>query len=187
LDADGEFKERLAALFAPFGELSKAQLEALERHYHLLLTWNEKLNLTRITAVEDATKLHYGESLFLGTVLPRGRLSIADVGSGAGFPGFPIAILRPECTVDLIEPHQRKAVFLREASRGIGNIRVLADRAETVTNRYDWLVSRAVRTEDVLSQKLACHVAILGVQGELEIPFVPGHRIKLFHVEHDKI
>lgn len=171
------------ALFSRFGHLSDAQLTALYRHYELLIAWNEKLNLTRVTGVADAVKLHYGESLFLGTVLPAGRQVIADVGSGAGFPGFPIAILRPECAVDLIEPHKRKAVFLREASRGIGNIRVVAQRAETLGNQYDWLVSRAVRAEVVLRLRLAPSVAILGTAGEMAVPFAPSHRVQMFHVE----
>jgi len=74
-----------------------------------------------------------------------------DIGSGAGFPGFPVAVLRPECSVTLIESHQRKAVFLREASRNLLNVRVLARRAEDVNERFDWAISRAVSYEDLAS------------------------------------
>ena len=97
---------------------------ALQRHHELLERWNQRLNLTRIDSVER----NYGESLFLGKHLPEGPLRICDIGSGAGFPGFPVAVLRPDCEVTLIESHQRKAVFLKEAARGIANIRVLAKR-----------------------------------------------------------
>src|ERR1035441_7985957 len=94
----------------------------------MLLRWNQKLNLTSIRNREEAIQRHYGESLFLGMRLPPGAWKIADIGSGAGFPGFPVAVLRPDCQVTLIESHQRKAVFLRESSRKQPNIRVLARR-----------------------------------------------------------
>jgi len=101
--------------------------------------------------------------LFLGRHLPAGRLRICDIGSGAGFPGFPVAILRKDCEVTLIEAHQRKAVFLKEASRGIPNIRVVAKRAEDVGDKYDWAVSRAVSDVDLSAvlQRLSGQVALL--------------------------
>ena len=131
----------------------------LEAHFRLLEKWNRKLNLTRITEVER----NYGESLFLGRHLPSGRLRICDIGSGAGFPGFPVAILRPDCEVTLIEAHQRKAVFLKEASRGVANIRVFAQRAEDVDETFDWAVSRAVSEVDLSAAlpRLASKVALL--------------------------
>ena len=101
-----------------------------------------------------------------GDGLPAGPLRIANIGSGGGFPGIPFAIYRPECTVDLIESHQRKAVFLREAIREQTNVRVLARRAEEVTDSYDWTISRAVRTDEVLKLNLALHTAVLGAEGE---------------------
>src|SRR5579864_4407685 len=185
------FRELLAKLFEPFGRLSEDQLDALERHYDLLMLWNRKLNLTRITDLDEVIRLHYGESLFLGSVLPAGPLRIADVGSGAGFPGFPIAVLRPECEVDLIESHKRKAVFLPEASRGVGNVRVIDDRAERVERRYDWVVSRAVRHDALVDLGLAPNLAVLSSDGGgdccIPVPFNPGHLIQMFHVKHDKI
>ena len=130
-------------------ELSAEQVTALEAHYDLLLRWNKKLNLTTITSMEETVERHYCESLFLGAHLPVGNLRIVDVGSGAGFPGFPVAILRPECSVALVESHQRKAVFLREASRGVTNIRVIAKRAEDVAEEFDHVISRAVSYKDL--------------------------------------
>jgi 16S rRNA (guanine527-N7)-methyltransferase len=152
-------RERLAGVV----ELSPGQVEALEAHYQLLLRWNRVLNLTSIKRMEEAVERHYCESLFLGTHLPQGRLRIADIGSGAGFPGFPVAVLRPDCSVTLIESHQRKAVFLREASRSQTNVRVLAQRAEDVDEQFDWAISRAVSYEDLASflKKLAPSVDLL--------------------------
>jgi len=150
--------------------MTAAHKAALEAHYDLMLRWNAKLNLTRITDREEAWKRHYEESVFLAEKLPPGPLRIADVGSGAGFPGIPIAIVRPECTVTLIESHQRKAVFLREATRDLPNVRVLAMRAEEVKEKFDWIVSRAVSPEDVLKLDLAPNIALLTGHFEISVP-----------------
>lgn len=149
-------------MFADFS-LTAGQKAALEAHLDLLMRWNQKLNLTAIRSREEAIERHYCESLFLGSRLPAGALRIADVGSGAGFPGFPVAVLRPECSVTLIESHQRKAVFLREASRGVPNVRVLAKRAEDVEETFDWVISRAVSYADLGSflKKLAPNADLL--------------------------
>jgi 16S rRNA (guanine(527)-N(7))-methyltransferase RsmG len=144
------FAEALVREFAPYGQLQPDQTAQLEAHYRLLLRWNAKLNLTRIESFEGALRLHYCESLFVGAMLPLGSLSVADIGSGAGFPGFPIAVLRPECSVTLMESHRRKAVFLREATRQLPNVTVFASRAEDYPGEVDWIVSRAVSQDDVL-------------------------------------
>jgi 16S rRNA (guanine527-N7)-methyltransferase len=161
-----DFKSLLALEFSPYGALTPQQLALLEEHYRILLRWNQKMNLTRIISLQDAVRYHYCESLFLAKRLPQNRLRIIDIGSGAGFPGIPLAIYRPECSVDLAESHQRKAVFLREAARKLTNVRVLPQRAESVTHSYDWTVSRAVRPDDVLKLNLAPHVAVLGIEGQ---------------------
>ncbi len=177
-----EFEDLLAREFAPFGALSFEQLRLLKRHYELLLRWNRSLNLTRLTDLEAAVKLHYCESLYLAAFLPKDPLRIADVGSGGGFPGVPIAIFRPECSIDLIEAHQRKAVFLGEAIRELelSNVRVIPKRAEQVSGTYDWMVSRAVAPEEVRQLHLAPQLAILGSEGE-KLPW--GDSRSLFHVK----
>ena len=129
--------------------LTDAQLSLLESHYDLMMRWNQRLNLTAIRDPQEAAERHYCESLFLARHLPPGALRIADVGSGPGFPGFPVAVFRADCTVTLIESHQRKAVFLREASRGLPNVRVVAKRAEDVTDQFDRVISRAVSYDDL--------------------------------------
>jgi 16S rRNA (guanine527-N7)-methyltransferase len=172
-----DFKSLLALEFSPYGALSSQQLTLLEEHYHLLLRWNQKINLTRITTLQDAVRYHYCESLYLASRLPARPLRIVDIGSGAGFPGIPVAIYRSESSVDLVESHQRKAVFLREAARELTKVRVLAQRAEAVTESYDWTISRAVRPKDVLKLNLSRHVAVLGAEGE-DLPW--GEKRALF-------
>jgi 16S rRNA (guanine527-N7)-methyltransferase len=176
-----DFKSLLELEFSPYSSLTIKQLDYLEQHYQLLLRWNPKLNLTRITSLLDAVRYHYCESLYLARSLPSGPLRIVDIGSGAGFPGIPVAIYRPDCEVHLVESHQRKAVFLGEATRNLPNIRVLPVRAEEVTGTYDWMISRAVRPRDVLKLELAQNVFILGTDGD-KLPW--GESRALFHVEH---
>jgi 16S rRNA (guanine527-N7)-methyltransferase len=179
-----DFKSLLATEFAKYQVLSDVQLETLTAHYELLCKWNKKLNLSRIRDVREAVELHYCESLYLGRLLPAGSLRIVDVGSGGGFPGVPVAVLRPECEVDLVESDQRKAAFLREACHGLKNLRVIADRAGNCTKRYDWIISRAVRPEVVRALPLAANSALLTTSaGPVKIPWGEKRFIQMFHVE----
>ena len=157
------FADALTGKLAGIIELDTSQIEALEAHYELLCRWNRAVNLTTVTDLDAAVERHYCESLFLAAQLPPGALRVADIGSGAGFPGFPVAVLRPDCSVTLIESHQRKAVFLREATRNLSNVRVLAMRAEEVGEQFDWAVSRAVSYEGLapILKKLAANVDLL--------------------------
>lgn len=183
------FRELLTKEFSPYGALTADQLNQLENHYTLLQRWNARLNLTRIDSLEAAVRLHYCESLFAGRQLPPGPLSIVDVGSGAGFPGIPIAILRPECRVALVEAHQRKAVFLREAGRDLQNISIVTDRAENLRGSYDWVISRAVSSDRILKLNLANNLALLvgrdvgpGFTRREAVPWGTGRFLE-FHVE----
>ena len=153
------FRRLLIDRFGDVCRLSDLQLAQLEAHYSLLCRWSRKINLTSVASLEELVTLHYCESLFAGTLLPPEPVSVADVGSGAGFPGIPMAILRPDCRFALIESHQRKSVFLKEATRELSNVRVLAVRAETVTERFDWMVSRAVKSSTI--PRLGRTVALL--------------------------
>ena len=157
------FLELLRERLAGICDLSAAQAEQLKGHYELLTRWNQKLNLTSVRNEAEMVERHYCESIFLALHLPRQAITIADIGSGAGFPGFPVAVLRPDCTVTLIESHQRKAVFLREASRALPNVRVSAKRAEDVADHFDWAVSRAVRFTEIgqALRKLAAQASLL--------------------------
>ncbi len=186
------FKQLLATEFAPFGAIPDAQLQQLEQHYSALCHWNERLNLTRIRGLDESVRFHYCESLFLARFLPPGAHRIVDIGSGGGFPGIPVAIFRPECEVTLVESHQRKAVFLREVSRGLGNVRVAGKRAEDLGDSFDWSISRAVDPSEVLSLSLSRHVALLIGQadaagldntGGISVLLPWGRQRVLFHVE----
>jgi 16S rRNA (guanine527-N7)-methyltransferase len=168
------FADLLRSRLASLRKLSDEQVEQLRRHYDLLVRWNRVLNLTAIRTMEEAVERHYCESIFAAKFLPEGRLSIADLGSGAGFPGVPIAIVRPDCLVTLIESHQRKAVFLREAGRDLPNVRIIGKRAGDVSERFDWVVSRAVKYSDIVEdlKKLGKRVELLS--GAVDASELPG-------------
>jgi 16S rRNA G527 N7-methylase RsmG len=158
------FAELLRKRISSLVELSATQINQLEEHYNLLIKWNKVLNLTGLYKVEEIVERHYCESIFLAVHLPFGTLSIGDVGSGAGFPGVPVAIVRSECLVSLIESHQRKSVFLREATRGLRNVQVLPKRVEDLAGTFDWAVCRAVRFSDIERpvSAITARIAILG-------------------------
>ena len=187
------FRELLSREFP----LSRVQLDHLERHYGLVRQWNRKINLTRIVSLEDVVRLHYCESLSLAQALPEGDLRIADIGSGAGFPGVPVAVLRPGYDVTLVESHKRKAVFLNEVAREVANLKVVPERAETLRTKYDWIVARAVRPEEVLSLINSNNFALLISEPELatlprptsvaKTPWGDNRLVAMFHVEHDRI
>jgi 16S rRNA (guanine527-N7)-methyltransferase len=157
----------------PYVALNEGQLGSLYEHYQLLLRWNSKINLTSIRKPADIVVRHYCESLFFAANIPDapGSTSFADIGSGAGFPGVPMAILRPDWRITLVESHQRKAVFLRESSRGLTNVVVAAKRAEELDLKFDWLVSRAVTPNDVLNlaPKMGERVGLLVGAGDFEV------------------
>lgn len=187
------FRELLLREFEPYGSLSPKQLDQLESHYELLRSWNRRMNLTRIVSVEDAVRLHYCESLFLAGALPSGKWNVVDVGSGAGFPGIPLAVARPDCSVTLVESHQRKSVFLKEVARDIENLRIRAVRAEDVSDPFDWMVSRAVSPREVMALNLAARSAVLLGEGDSKglgpswevrrVPWGRARSLAMFHVE----
>lgn len=181
------FREHLLRLVKGFCQLSSLQVDQLEQHCELMLRWNKTINLTRIEG-DEAVERHYAESLFLGTCLPVGPLRIVDIGSGAGFPGVPVAILRPELSVSLIESHQRKAVFLKEATRGLPNIAVIAKRAEDVKDRFDWVISRAVSWKDLQGLTLAPQLALLGTEASgVSIPLPWNENRKVILVSRETL
>jgi len=168
------FADLLRSKLVGICELSEPQIERLKLHYELLTRWNRVLSLTSVRTLEEAVERHYCESVFAACHLPEGPASVADVGSGAGFPGIPIAIMRPECSIMVIESHRRKAAFLKEASRDLANLRVAAKRAEDVVEPFDWVVSRAVRYSDIAAtlKKLGRSAELL--TGEVQAADLPG-------------
>src|ERR1700677_4733672 len=111
----------------------------------LLLRWNARMNLTAIRDEDGVLSRHFVESIACAHALPAGIATLLDFGSGAGFPGIPIALCRPEIAVTLAESQGKKAAFLRETVRTLNlSIQIHAGRAESLTTRFDCVVLRAV-------------------------------------------
>src|ERR1700722_3313945 len=105
-------------------------LEAILTYISILLRWNGKISLTTVTNSIEILRFHFGESLFAAKAVPVENGRLADVGSGAGFPGLPLAMLLPDLDVVLIESNLKKATFLSEVVRTLrlGNAKVWRGR-----------------------------------------------------------
>src|SRR5882757_3963226 len=128
-------ESEIAALLAPYLAVPPSLLPQLAAYLDLLVRWNARTNLTAIRQPEEMVRRHFGESLFAAANLgdpSNFPNTLLDLGSGAGFPGIPIALAHPEITVTLAESQNKKAAFLREAVRTLGlkNVEVWAGRAE---------------------------------------------------------
>jgi 16S rRNA (guanine527-N7)-methyltransferase len=127
-----------------------------EDYLSLLLRWNARVNLTAIRDEDGILTRHFVESIFCARTLPAGIATLLDFGSGAGFPGIPIALCRPEIAVTLAESQGKKAAFLCEAVRVLGiSATVHPARAETLCTVFDCVVLRAVDKMGVAVQAAA--------------------------------
>jgi len=129
-------EQEIASLLSPYLDpVPSSLLPQLSLYLDLLVRWNARTNLTAIRSPQEVVQRHFGESLFaarsLGDPEPD---TLLDLGSGAGFPGLPIALLHPEIKVTLAESQNKKATFLREVVRTLNlpNVEVWAGRAESL-------------------------------------------------------
>jgi 16S rRNA (guanine527-N7)-methyltransferase len=138
------------AALEPYGvTLGAPQVEAVRRHIHKLLLWNQRLNLTSITDPEEILRRHFGESMFAARFLPNSQGRLADLGSGAGFPGLALKIVRPELRIKLIESNAKKAAFLSEVKRDLQleEVEIIRSRFEDLrfsTPFADYIAVRAL-------------------------------------------
>jgi len=153
-------EHRIADLLGPFldpDSLSPAQLRQVSIYLELLLRWNARIGLTAVRDPEEIITRHFGESFFAARHLfsPDAPAATAiDIGSGAGFPGFPLKIFSPSLDLTLVESNNKKVAFLREVVRALDlptGVRVLASRAEDVESTTTLVTIRAVeRFENAL-------------------------------------
>ncbi|HEX3153413.1 MAG TPA: 16S rRNA (guanine(527)-N(7))-methyltransferase RsmG [Candidatus Angelobacter sp.] len=169
----------IAQLLKPFIELDESRLRAISIYIDLLLKWNARINLTAIRNPNEIVQRHFGESLFAAKHLLKQNLpkTAIDLGSGAGFPGVPLAMLAPEVQVTLIEAQQRKATFLRELVRvlNLKNVQVFDQRAENYPEAADLVMLRAVeKFEEALETavrlaKPGGSIALMIGSGQIEL------------------
>jgi len=173
-------ESRIADLLTPYLPDPPATLiPQLSAYLDLLLKWNARTNLTAIRDPEEIVGRHFGESLFAARHLDPGTASLLDFGSGAGFPGLPIALLRPDIQVTLAESQNKKATFLREAVRTLNlpNVEVWAARVETLpADRQFRIVT--LRAVDNMEAALSAAKVRIASGGQLAllttVPHVPN-------------
>lgn len=168
--------------------LDERQLDRLLAYLELLTRWNQTYNLTAVREPEAMLGRHLFDSLAVAPLLVGTR--IADLGSGAGLPGIPLAIARPELAVTLVEANGKKARFLRECVRRLplDNVTVIEARAEgaDVLAPVDTVVARALASLPELT-RLAAHwlepggtlLALKGPDHEAELHgLAPGFAVE---------
>ena len=147
-------EQLISEVLGRFGvTLAPSQVQAVRLYIHILLRWNQKVSLTSIKYPEEILSRHFGESMFAveKAGITGGRL--ADVGSGAGFPGLAIKILCPAVEITLIEPVAKKVAFLKEVVRtlsldGVDFVQKRFEQLDRGQGSFDWVCSRALGSHE---------------------------------------
>lgn len=155
------------------GVLSPAQLNSILMYIDILSRWNSRINLTAIRDPEEIVTRHFGESLFAARHLfpekDEDSDSVADLGSGAGFPGIPMKLWAPGINLTLIESSQKKSVFLREVCRALelSHVEVRNVRAENLAPGLFKIV--ALRAVERFSEILPSAARLSAAGGRLAL------------------
>lgn len=151
-------------------EVSDSVLDKFCLYEKLLIEWNQKFNLTAITKEDEILEKHFIDSIYAFKFVDlTKKATLLDIGSGAGFPGIPLALLCPNLTISLVESNAKKVSFLNEvrSTLGLNNVFIFHSRIEdlaTLRGKYDFVSARAVTQLNVL---LELGVPFLKVNGHL--------------------
>lgn len=159
--------KRLNEILVSMGEtgLPEELAQRFGAYAALLMRWNARMNLTAVRDEEGILRRHFAESILCARTLPGGISTLLDFGSGAGFPGIPIALCRPETAVVLGESQGKKTAFLQEAVRVLGlTAKVYSGRVETLSERFDCVALRAV---DRMGEAVRVAAGMVGAGGLL--------------------
>lgn len=139
--------------------LTEEQLNQLESYYKLLIEWNEKINLTRITEKKDVYLKHFYDSITLIKAIDlKKELTVCDLGTGAGFPGIVLKIVFPNLNITLVDALNKRIEFLKLVIRELNlkNIIAIHERGEEFIkknrNKFDLITCRAVAKLNVISE-----------------------------------
>ena len=167
---DKEFENMINSLAEELDiSLTDKQAEQFYKYMILLLEWNEKINLTTITKQDDIILKHFIDSLTILKYIKE-KQKIIDVGTGAGFPGIPIAIMMPNVQITLLDSLNKRILFLQDVIQKLDlkNVRTIHGRAEEFARNmkeresFDIAISRAVANLSTLSEYLIPFVKMEG-------------------------
>ncbi len=151
-----EFIEELRKLNI---EITQLQLAQLDKYYELLIEWNKKINLTRITEKEEVYLKHFYDSITLIKAIDLTKnLEVCDIGTGAGFPGIVLKIIFPNLKLTLVDALNKRIEFLKIVIKELNlkQIEVIHQRAEEYSkenkNKYDLVTARAVSKLNIISE-----------------------------------
>ena len=150
-------------------KLSEEQVSNFYDYMNLLLEWNGKMNLTSIVEPKEIILKHFIDSLIVFKYIKK-DCKVADIGTGAGFPGLPIAIANKECNITLIDSLNKRIGFLNEVIKvlNLNNVNTIHSRAEDIgkdklhREGYDFVISRAVAPLNVLLEYMLPLVRVGG-------------------------
>ena len=141
-------------------EIDDNKISQLDKYYEMLIEKNKVMNLTAITEFDEVLVKHFVDSLSICTIIPDDVKYVCDLGTGAGFPGIPMAIAYPDLQFSLIDSLNKRIKFLQEVvdALGLTNVTLVHGRAEEAgrnklyREQYDLVVSRAVANISTLSE-----------------------------------
>ncbi len=148
---------------------TEEQLEKLSVYYDMLIDWNSRVNLTAITEKEDVAQKHFADSLLPISFIPQGARLI-DVGTGAGFPGLVLKLMRPDIRLTLLDSLNKRVVFLQAVCDrlGLSDVACVHARAEegardaALRERFDVAAARAVAHTAFLAEWLVPYLKVGG-------------------------
>ncbi len=179
--------------------ITDEELKKFEVYRELLKKWGKRINLTSILTDREIEEKHFFDSLLGLVAFERTGVDVngkrfCDVGSGAGFPGIPLAVLLKDSEFTLVEPRKKRCVFLEEVKRQLGlkNVSVQCSRVEEVSGNFDILTMRAVEDPEgavEITEHLLERGALLCIYRGKE-PFgreIPGYRIREIEIEPEGV
>ena len=167
---ESNFNENMKKLMNEIGvDITDIQVSKFYDYMNLLLEWNEKINLTAITKPDEIILKHFVDCLTIQKYIEK-DMSIVDIGTGAGFPGIPLAIMNDRCKFVLVDSLNKRINFLNDVKEKLGlkNVEAIHSRAEEFgqnklyREKFDFAVSRAVANLSVLAEYLLPAVKVCG-------------------------